>query len=51
MGAAKKRSANRGIEHHKQSLQETLDAPETYGVRVSIRATQGFVVHAVEMGH
>lgn len=35
MGGIKKKKAKRGIEHHKRSLEETLEAPETYGVRVS----------------
>lgn len=35
MGGLKKKKAKRGIEHHKRSLEETLEAPETYGVRVS----------------
>ena len=33
MGGIKKKKAKRGIEHHKHSLEETLE--ETYGVRVS----------------
>lgn len=35
MGGIKKKKAKRGIEHHKRTLEETLEAPETYGVRVS----------------
>ena len=35
MGGLKKKKVKRGIEHHKRSLEETLEAPETYGVRVS----------------
>ena len=35
MGGIRKKKAKRGIEHHKRSLEETLEAPETYGVRVS----------------
>ncbi len=35
MGGIKKKKVKRGIEHHKRSLEETLEAPETYGVRVS----------------
>lgn len=35
MGGIKKKRTKRGIEHHKRSLEETLEAPETYGVRVS----------------
>ncbi len=35
MGGIKKKKIKRGIEHHKRSLEETLEAPETYGVRVS----------------
>ena len=35
MGGIKKKKTKRGIEHHKHSLEQTLEAPETYGVRVS----------------
>ncbi|KAL3141390.1 hypothetical protein ABBQ32_004967 [Trebouxia sp. C0010 RCD-2024] len=37
MGGIKKKKAKRGIEHHKRSLEETLEAPETYGVRTKTR--------------
>ena len=35
MGGIRKKKTKRGVEHHKQSLEQTLEAPETYGVRVS----------------
>lgn len=34
MGGIRKKKTKRGVEHHKQSLEQTLEAPETYGVRV-----------------
>lgn len=34
MGGIRKKKTKRGVEHHKQNLEQTLEAPETYGIRV-----------------
>lgn len=38
MGGIRKKKTKRGIEHHKQNLEQTLEAPETYGIRVRYTA-------------
>lgn len=49
MGGIRKNKTKRGVEHHKQSLEQTLEAPETYGIRVRYNAFFGDVQDALHV--